>query len=224
MRYIGRRFRTRSRRGKKRKGVCRFRLVLVFLGVLAVICAAVSEKGLSSISEELTKETARNYLVSTVNRAVNNQLESGKSSFVEVSRSGSGQVSAVSADSEAINRLKGNILTELTKELNGKCSVSVPIGSLSEVGLFNGRGFPVPIRLNFEGSADITFHTEFLSAGVNQTCHRITMVVRASVFSQSKRFEVYEETEISTVLSETVIVGEVPQFTTGFFNQPAADG
>ena len=121
MRYIGRRFRTRSRRGKKRKGVCRFRLVLVFLGVLAVICAAVSEKGLSSISEELTKETARNYLVSTVNRAVNNQLESGKSSFVEVSRSGSGQVSAVSADSEAINRLKGNILTELTKELNGKC-------------------------------------------------------------------------------------------------------
>ena len=53
MRYIGRRFRTRSRRGKKRKGVCRFRLVLVFLGVLAVICAAVSEKGLSSISEEL---------------------------------------------------------------------------------------------------------------------------------------------------------------------------
>ena len=136
MRYIGRRFRTRSRRGKKRKGVCRFRLVLVFLGVLAVICAAVSEKGLSSISEELTKETARNYLVSTVNRAVNNQLESGKSSFVEVSRSGSGQVSAVSADSEAINRLKGNILTELTKELNGKCSVSVPIGSLSEVGLF----------------------------------------------------------------------------------------
>ena len=218
MRYIGRRFRTRSRRGKKRKGVCRFRLVLVFLGVLAVICAAVSEKGLSSISEELTKETARNYLVSTVNRAVNNQLESGKSSFVEVSRSGSGQVS------EAINRLKGNILTELTKELNGKCSVSVPIGSLSEVGLFNGRGFPVPIRLNFEGSADITFHTEFLSAGVNQTCHRITMVVRASVFSQSKRLEVYEETEISTVLSETVIVGEVPQFTTGFLNQPAADG
>ena len=142
---------------QEKKGSLSFSSGFGVFGVLAVICAAVSEKGLSSISEELTKETARNYLVSTVNRAVNNQLESGKSSFVEVSRSGSGQVSAVSADSEAINRLKGNILTELTKELNGKCSVSVPIGSLSEVGLFNGRGFPVPIRLNFEGSADITF-------------------------------------------------------------------
>ena len=42
MRYIGRRFRTRSRRGKKRKGVCRFRLVVVVLGGRAVICAAVS--------------------------------------------------------------------------------------------------------------------------------------------------------------------------------------
>ena len=43
-------------------------------------------------------------------------------------------------------------------------------------------------------------------------------------FLSQSGFEVYEETEISTVLSETVIVGEVPQFTTGFLNQPAADG
>ena len=85
------------------------------------------------------------------------------------------------------------------------------MGSLTGVGLFNGRGFPVPVKLQLEGSAVVEFSTEFTGAGLNQTCHRLMMTVRARAYSPSKRFETSVETEAATVLAETMVVGEVPK-------------
>ena len=61
------------------------------------------------------------------------------------------------------------------------------------------------------GSSQANFHNEFVSAGINQSCHRVTMVVKAQGFSQSRRFETQVEVETSTVLAETVLVGAVPE-------------
>ena len=69
----------------------------------------------------------------------------------------------------------------------------------------------MPLTLGMEGSADLSFQTEFVSAGINQSCHRVTMVVKAQGFSQSSRFETQVEVETSTVLAETVLVGAVPE-------------
>ncbi len=194
---------------KRRSG--RFRLWLLLGAAVFLLFTAFSERGLSSISEELTREAAKGYLTEAINRAVTDSLQGGEGPFQEVCEK-EGQVSAVFADMQALNELKSRILSRLSESLNKTARVHVPIGSLTEIGLFNGRGFSVPLRLKLEGSADVAFQTEFLSAGVNQTCHRITMVVRAQAFSQSKRFETYAQQETSTVLCETVIVGEVPQF------------
>lgn len=209
MRYIGRR---RVRRTAKRR---RWKLFLWLLAVVVLVFGCFAEKGLSSVSEELTQEAARGYLTKTVNQAVNNNLKKVESSFTEIQRE-EGEISAIYTDPEALNQLKTTILSELTESLNGFAELSVPAGSLTNISVLNGRGFPVPIRLNFEGTADIAFHTEFLSAGINQTCHRVTMVVHAQVFSQSKRFQTYAETESSTVLSETVIVGKIPKVSAAF--------
>lgn len=209
MRYIARRFLPRYRRrvGPKKR---RRRLLAAFLA-LSCVCALCSEWGLLSVSEELTQEAARGYVLSEISQAVNQELKDGESSFIQVEKSQPGQVSVVSADAARLNALKSGLLKRLRKKLNGKAAAFVPIGSLMNVGLLNGRGFQVPVKLKLEGSADVSFHTEFVSAGINQSCHRVTMTVRARVYSQSKRFETLVEEESSTVLSEIVVVGKVPE-------------
>ena len=117
----------------------------------------------------------------------------------------------VSADQERLNSLRAGVLERLSRSLKGKATVYVPVGSLTGVGLFNGRGFPVPVKLQLEGSAVVEFSTEFTGAGLNQTCHRLMMTVRARAYSPSKRFETSVETEAATVLAETMVVGEVPK-------------
>lgn len=134
----------------------------------------------------------------------------GEPSFVSVESDETGKPVTVYTDAAALNQLRARMLSRLEETLNGSVTVEIPAGSLTNIALLNGRGFPVPLTLRMESSADLSFQTEFVSAGINQTCHRITMTVKVQTYSQSKRFETQAEVETSTVLAETVLVGVVP--------------
>lgn len=172
--------------------------------------ALFSEWGLSSISPELTQEAARCYLLSCVNEAIEAEVEEESMSFVTVERDQEGKICGVSTNTAALNGLRVRVLGRLEDSLNGSVTVKVPAGSLTEIALLNGRGFPVPLKLWMEGVADLSFQTEFTSAGINQSCYRVTMTVSVQAYSQSKRFSVQVEEETSTVIAETVVVGTVP--------------
>ena len=205
MRYIRRRLprRYRSSGGKRRR--------LLWLGLAVILIAALCERAISGVSPELVEEAARGYVLECISRAVDAELEESDAPFVTVERESGGKISMVSADQERLNSLRAGVLERLSRSLKGKATVYVPVGSLTGVGLFNGRGFPVPVKLQLEGSAVVECSTEFTGAGLNQTCHRLMMTVRARAYSPSKRFETSVETEAATVLAETMVVGEVPK-------------
>ena len=185
------------------------RLVLCGLA----LCAALvfwCERGLGSLSPELAEEAARGYVLESIAQAVEGELENGEGLYIQVERDGSGQVTGAVADAAALNRLRAGVLERLAGLLNGKAQVGVPVGSLTGITLLNGRGFRVPVHMQFDGSADLRFDTEFSSAGVNQSLHRVTMTVEARVYSQSRRFAASVEESSATVLAETVVVGPVP--------------
>lgn len=192
-----------GRKGQKRR-------VVLLLGALALVLLGASEWVLSGVTPELTEEAARGYILECVSQAVEEGLEEEQGPFVTVQRDEAGQIVLASADPERLNRLKAGILERLSKRLKGSATVHIPAGSLTGIGLLNGRGFPVPLKLRLEGSAVVEFATEFTGAGVNQTCHRLTMTVEAQACSISRRFETSVEAGTSTVLGETMIVGEVP--------------
>lgn len=200
---VFRRFRM-TRRRRKGKAV----LALVVMSLFGI--GTFSEWGLGSISEELTREAVRGYVLSCVNQAVEEALEEDHS-FVQVERDPSGEPVAVQTDTSALNDLRATMLSGLEKTLNGRITVQVPAGSLTGIALLNGRGFPIPLRLSLESYADLSFQTDFSSAGINQSCHRVTMTVTVQAYSQSKRFETQVQVESSTVLAETVLVGTVPE-------------
>lgn len=182
---------------------------------LAALAAALSERALSAVSPELTQEAVRGYILDHITQAVEAELEADPGPFLLVEREASGQVSLASADPERLNRLRAGVLERLSQDLRGQVTVQVPVGSLTGVGLLNGRGFPVPLKMRLEGSATAEFSTDFISAGLNQTCHRLSFTVRAQAYSPSRRFETAVEAESVTVLAETMVVGQVPKFITG---------
>lgn len=198
-----RRFRTTRRKG-------RWKIPFLLIGLLLFGSVVFSEWGLGAVSEELTQEAARGYVLSCVNQAVKEALEE-RDSFVQVERSEGGEPIAVHTDTAALNQLRTQVLSKLEETLNGSVTVKVPVGSLTGIALLNGHGFPVPLTLRLEASADLSFQTEFESAGINQSCHRVTMLVTVQAYSQSKRFETRTQVETSTVLAETVLVGSVPE-------------
>lgn len=205
MRYIRKKFPRRYRGGGKK------RRWAVWLVLAVIVIAVFCERAISGVSPELIEEAARGYVLECISEAVDAEMEEDKGPFVNLEKGSEGQVSLVSADQERLNSLRAGVLERLSHSLKGRATVYVPVGSLTGVGLFNGRGFPVPVKLQLEGSAIVEFSTEFTGAGMNQTCHRLVMTVRARAYSPSKRFETSVETETTTVLAETMVVGEVPK-------------
>lgn len=191
-----------------RRRFCRAVLAMLALCVTVLGCC---EKGLGSLSPELTEEVARGYVRECLAQAVEEELKEHEGPYIQAERGGDGQVTAAFTDAAALNALKAGIQERLARMLNGKAGAQVPAGSLTGIALLNGRGPGVPVRLAFEGCADLRFDTEFTTAGVNQSLHRVTLTVQARVYSQSRRFSVYVEEATSTVLAETVLVGPVPQ-------------
>ena len=183
-------------------------LLIVACCVLVLACC---EKGLGSLSPELTEEVARGYVRECLTRAVEEELAQNEGPYIEAQRNAAGEITGAVADAGALNALKTGIQERLSKSLNGRASARVPMGSLTGAALLNGRGPGIPVRMAFEGCADLRFDTEFTTAGVNQSLHRVTLTVKARVYSQSRRFSAYVEEATSTVLSETVLVGPVPQ-------------
>ena len=202
-------FRPRMKIGHRRKGLSLKWFVFAFILFTVLL---LSEIGISSISQELTQEAAVKHIISSVNSAVEKKLKKSEQGyFVHITRDSSGNVTSVEADAKKLNEFKTEITDAAIKKLNGRHRVGIPAGSLTNIRILNGRGFSVPVKHNFEGTADITFESAFYSAGINQSCHRITMKVTSSVFSQSRKFKESAEHTTEFIISETIIVGSVPE-------------
>lgn len=202
------RLRRRPRAPAGRRRFCRVVLVLL---VVCTVVLACCEKGLGSLSPELTEEVARGYVRECLTQAIEAELAENEGPYIQTERGAEGEVTAAFTDAGALNALKAGVQERLSQLLNGKASAQVPMGSLTGIALFNGRGPGIPVRMAFEGCADLRFDTEFATAGMNQSLHRVTLTVEARVYSQSRRFSAYVEEATSTVLAETVLVGPVPE-------------
>ncbi len=92
----------------------------------------------------------------------------------------------------------------------GDQGISVPIGTLSGIPLFSGSGPSIVLEFTPAGAVQSSFSSEFRSAGINQTLHRITLCLTASV-----RIILPGEAHTVTVsaeapIAENIIVGDVP--------------
>lgn len=124
----------------------------------------------------------------------------------------SNQITMIQARSPRINRLAREIarLTQYNLESNGTEEVSIAIGTLTGMTLLIGLGPPVNITITPIGVAYCDFVSEFISAGINQTIHKIyiDVYVKIDVALPIDDLSVTVKSEI--LICENLIVGKVP--------------
>ncbi len=101
----------------------------------------------------------------------------------------------------------------------GEQGVSVPIGTISGIPLFAGMGPKLRLKFTPAGAVRSSFESEFRSAGINQTLHRInlklTATVRVILPGESHTLQV----EAWAAIAENIIVGDVPDAYTNVANE-----
>ncbi|MCL2695391.1 MAG: sporulation protein YunB [Clostridiales bacterium] len=92
----------------------------------------------------------------------------------------------------------------------GEQGISIPVGTLSGVPTFAGMGPNIKLKFTPAGAVRSSFSSEFRSAGINQTLHRITLKLVATlrVILPGKSYSISVVAEAP--IAESIIVGDVP--------------
>lgn len=109
---------------------------------------------------------------------------------------------------EIISDVAIKIQDEFNKTQNG--NIIIKLGSFTGSKFLSGRGPNVVFKIIPIGSVETDLKSEFSSAGINQTLHRIYLQVKCKVIVLTPFNSVEEEITNQVLLAEAVIVGNVP--------------
>ena len=183
-------------------------LSAVLLGILTFIVCKQLNQHISELCEYKSKERA-NKIITDV---IDNKLKGSRLEFLNIVRDENSNIISIETNTNEINRVQN----ELRESINDKLSdlehdtISIPLGTLSGIVLFSGRGRELSVRLHQAGVADSEIKSEFESAGINQTKHRVilTISIEMSAILPTKSTNITITNDY--LISETIIVGNIP--------------
>ena len=122
------------------------------------------------------------------------------------------KLSSVKVKTDKLNILQTQIISDINRQLlnNSKNKIKIPLGTVSGSYLFSGRGPEIEIKFLPSGSVSSALNSELTSAGINQSCHKISMNITADITAVFPSGRCKTRVQLNCILAESVIIGEVP--------------
>jgi len=195
-----------------RRGWGRIAVLIVLLLVSGLIAM---EQNLSQTMLDMAFARAYSMAVETLNRAVDKVMESGVTyeELMDTQLDGQGKVSMLRANTIRMNALAAETALVAEGELNSFDNqfVEIPLGAALGIRFLSGFGPRLSVQILPVGAVNASFDSEFETAGINQTRHRIFLTLRATVSLIVPTGSQAVEVGSTVPVAENIIVGEVPQ-------------
>lgn len=183
-------------------------VLLLLAGMIAL------EQNLSQTMLDMAFAEAYSMAVETLNRSVKLVTENGVeyAELVDAKMDAEGRVTMLRADTMRMNELAAQTALMAEDELNSVKNqfVRIPLGAALGVRSLSGFGPKMSMQILPVGAVHASFDTEFESAGINQTRHRIFLTLRATVSLIIPTGSQLVEVESKMPIAESIIVGQVP--------------
>lgn len=187
---------------------------LFILLAVALLLLWFMQQNLNQVVLSMAYANAQALTVSVLNQAVQEVLATGVSydDMMIVQKDDAGRVSLLQANTTLMNSLASETALHAQAALSSLESqfVSIPLGAALGVTILAGSGPRIRVQILPVGAVSAQFSTEFQSAGINQTRHKILLTLEATV-----RLVIpngVEEVAVSSqmAVAESIIVGLVP--------------
>ena len=165
---------------------------------------------------------------SVINTTVYDYLESKNIKYtdlIKINTDDSQRVTSVEFDTVEMTKLKAGIISMIQENINKQNAVvmKVPIGSLTGNQFLNNKGPSIKIELGVSSVVYSKIASKFISAGINQTLHQITITISTDVYFIMPWYRTSGSYQTEYILAETVIVGEVPDAYTNVIEYPGSN-
>ena len=193
---------------KRRRRRLFFSILLIFLlGIIVLlwfrfrlIFITLCKNEIQAISQEI------------INNIVTNKLDVLDSNLLQFEKDENGEITFVNSNVIYMNKLANEISIDISKKINklDYLYVNIPLGSLIGSDLLNSFVPSIEIKFIPVGDVQTEFKTDFSSSGINQTKHKVFLMIKCQIEALSILADTLVTTNIEIPIVETVIVGGVP--------------
>ncbi|MGH4119848.1 sporulation protein YunB [Clostridium sp.] len=149
-----------------------------------------------------------------VNRAIINEYSKqfNYDEIIRVDKDSQGNIVMLKADTLKMNKIASDVALESQKQLKelGVVGIKLPVGYVTRNNILSYYGPNITVKMQPIGYVETKYSSEFESAGINQTRHKIYVKVKTTIRViiplRSNNIEVVHEIPIA----ETIIVGKIP--------------
>ena len=199
------------RDGRLRRAVRRIMLSLLVLGLIFLLL----ERNLEAVILDMASARAEAMAVEYIHEAVRDVMEDTVTyeDMMNVQTDGQGRVTMLQANAVRMNELATVTALEAQSKLESaeSQSIAIPLGAALGVPFLSAMGPRVQVRIVPVSAVFAAFSTEFESAGINQTRHKIYLSLRTTVRLVIPSGARQVSLSSQVLIAESIIVGDVPQ-------------
>lgn len=193
----------------KRKGFILWIITLLILGIY--IYKYIDKNILPTvvaISEIKAKSVTTQAINDTIKTKIRRDINYNDLIFVKYDKNG--KVTLMQANTILMNNIAAEVALEVQEQLQkiSQSKIKAPLSNAFDTRLVNLPS--INVNIIPQGSVAVDFATEFEASGINQTRHRIYIIVVTEIKMIVPLIS--EDIKITTniPIAETIIVGEVP--------------
>ena len=188
-----------------------FAFFIIFILIISIYIRYL----VTPIVVENTRAQVSNFATKSINYAIADTMNQNVSygDLIKIIRDENNNVSYIEANSVRINLLSktmSKVVMSNFLELSKK-PIKIPLGSFSGVSIFAGLGPKITYEINPYGEVFCYFTSNFETAGINQTYHKLYLIINIKVNVVLPLKNVLVNSESEVLLCETLIVGKIPE-------------
>lgn len=212
-----------ERFGLKRKIISRKSNKEIFFlkGIIIIVCIIMLFQKMTDLVEgtlhSLCEAKVESIGITISNKAIDDVMDGIKyEDLIMFDKDENGKIIALKSNVVEMNNIASEIATKVQNmydELED-IYVYVPLGNFAGNSFLAGHGPDIKVKVIPAGTVNTDFKTEFISAGINQTRHRVYLgvVCNMRVIAPFATEDIVVDNSVT--VAETVLIGEVPEFYT----------
>ena len=201
-----------SKRGENSNRTAR-RIKVVIIAVIAVTVAVTILNTIEPILDTQCIVRAKAIATKISNEQATIVMNNYKyEDLCTVIKDEAGNIKMIKSNIIPVNEIISDVALRVQEELNKIDSedIYIRLGSFTGSKFLAGRGPKVNFKISTIGNVETDLKSEFISAGINQTTHRVYLQVKCKVVILTPFDQVEEEIENQILIAEAVILGNVP--------------
>lgn len=189
------------------------RLKIIIITIIALFVAWNLTKEIEPIIEEQCKTKAKSIATQISNKQASIVMEKYKyEDLCTVVKDENNNVKMIKSNVMSVNEITSDVAIRIQSEIDKyeADDIYIRLGSFTGNKFLVGRGPKVYFKISSIGNVDTNLKSEFISAGINQTLHKVYLEVKCKITILTPFSQVNEEITNQILIAEAVILGDVP--------------